>query len=513
MKLIQAFFLIAALGCASGQSLPLPAGTRFVFKCDAESLATSVRLGPNDSTCVPQYVSQLIAVTPGETYTFGAKIQTERHGAFVSMLVSSRDSTRSGLRNHFGGRHGTSRPGEWQEIAMHYRAERDERYAHIKFYRDHHAVSNEGSVHLKDVAFRTGLGYTDPSTDKIPYETPTVRINSDGQFQINGAPFFPIAIYASRDRDDYRLYADQGFNTVMRDAWGLGHDWQKSHDAGLYHTLDVTPYIRDADSHATALQECEDLAGVIAEIRAHRFADGEAAWPRFLCYYFDNENEGIDRDWTTLTQFKKAMVGRPLYVLQGNQGIARAYNRVADVTGTYVREKDNYHNPGASGFRLLEDQPGLTTPVSWMQITEWPVNSLTAEDLRLRVYRGVIAGARALGIWRDHWNIGEPDSLKIENRLWWGELPALVGEIQAILPILISPNAPMPVTCSDPSVELLTKLKGDTLFVIAASPEHTTVDLRLPRGRRLLVGLFDGSMSAPDAVELPAGATRVWLVE
>lgn len=511
MRPLAVFLLIAAIGCASGQSLPLSKDTKFSFGCDAESLATEVRLGPPDESCQPQYGSHMISVIPGETYTFSARLRTEYHGAFVSMLVSCRDSIGAGLRNHFGGRQGTSRPGEWQEIAIQYRAEPDEHYAHIKFYRDRYAVDNEGSVFIKDVSLRTGLHYTDPPGDKVPYKNHSVRIDKDGQFWVNGDPFFPIAIYPMHLRDSYDLYADQGFNTVMRDVWETG--WDKSHEAGLYHTLGVTPYIRDADSHAGAAKQSGDLGSVIAKIKAHKFADGESAWPRFLCYYLDNENVLTDRDWHTLTMFKKIMAGRPLYILQGNQGIARTYNGIADVTGTYARDETHLNYPGATGFRLLKDQPELTTPVAWMQITESQVNSLTAEDLRLRVYQGIIAGARALGIWRDHWYAGKPDSLRIDNRLWWNEFPALADEIQTILPILVSPDAPEPVTCSNPSVEILTKLKGDTVFVIAASPQRTVVDLSLPDGREQLVGLFDGSRSSPNAVMLPEGATRVWRLE
>ena len=180
MRSIAILLVMVAFGCASGQPFVLPRDTKFVFVCDAESLAVEVRLGPYEETCRPQYGSHMIPVTPGKTYTFGAWLRTERHGSFVSMLVSTRDSSRAGLRNHFGGRQGTSKPGEWQEVAIHYRAERDEHYAHIKFYRDRYAVSDEGSVFIKDVSLRPGLHYADPPGDKVPYETQSIRIDETG---------------------------------------------------------------------------------------------------------------------------------------------------------------------------------------------------------------------------------------------------------------------------------------------------------------------------------------------
>jgi hypothetical protein len=217
------------------------------------------------------------------------------------------------------------------------------------------------------------------------------------------------------------------------------------------------------DSHtpSEAVAKGRDLATTIENIYAHVGPNGKRLSDNLLMYYWDNETLG--KDWEvvqTILQSVNDKDGdvsarsgasrsrqRPVYVLQGSYGVARSYDRLVDgsgapidVVGTYVRSADDTKSPQlADALVALDKTPGQSVPGAFGQINDRGNVSLTAAELRLSVYNTLIAGGKAIGIFRDPYN-GHDKDVGIEYSLWWDELPTLVEEIAELMPIIQEPH-------------------------------------------------------------------------
>jgi hypothetical protein len=237
-----------------------------------------------------------------------------------------------------------------------------------------------------------------------------------------------------------------------------------------------------------------DLAAAIQKLDDRVSSDGKTAWSDFLMWYWDNENEllsvpfeMVDSLVAIIDSMEVDLFGSnayPLYILQGNYGIARAYSRYSDVTGTYVRnDKQRRATQGTNGLTMLRNIEGQTTPVSFMQINDTAERRLGPDDLRVMVYCGLIAGAKALGIFRDFYH---PDRewLGCEHSRWWPEMPALSGEIQQLLPVIRAPiHTDWGVKVKASGIVLGTREVGQTKYVLAVNTNASDVTTS---------GIFDG---------------------
>jgi hypothetical protein len=451
------------------------------------------------------------------------------------MMVGLRDSNGTWIENHFAGSHSNSRAGVWEEVAGTFTPDGDEVKVQVKFYRHKYAPQHKG-IELRNLYFGEGVSTTATAARKTVSTGAVVSVDEFGNFTVNGEPFFPIAIYSQKLRDDWGIYKTQGFNTTMRSAGASDNARQKAHDAGLMTSFNITGYLTWTldDSIYTINPWASDLAGRIQEVDDHMNSDSTSAWSDFLMWYWDNENhllsvpfEIADSLIALIDSVEVDLFGSnayPLYILQGNYGVARAYNRYSDVTGSYIRNHTQRQaTQGTNGLIMLRNIEGQTTPVSFMQINDTEQWRLGPDDLRVMVYRGLIAGAKALGIFKDFYH---PDRewLGCEYSRWWSEMPALSNEIQQLMPVIRAPiHTDWGVKAEASGIVLGTRELGETKYVLAVNTngyDVTTGGVFDPEPEKMPRKVYDYFTGRPIQVQrkraeftIPAHDTRVFVLE
>ncbi|MDH3215813.1 MAG: hypothetical protein OEN01_05905 [Candidatus Krumholzibacteria bacterium] len=405
-----------------------------------------------------------IPVEPGKTYTFAGHMRSTGWPAFVNMGVGGYDANRHFTFNHFASRQGTDRADQWQEAMIPFRTTDFESEVQLHIRRNDEEPDPAGCVWFDDIYLGEGVVFEDPPSRKRQFASDKIVIDSLGNFYVKKeqsmTPFFPIAVYGSHTRDDFEIYKAQGFNTYMRA--NSPSTMAKAAAAGLYFVLDLTRPMMNANSKEESRIQGQGLANRIEKLYHQVNGSGKRVMDNFLMYYWDNELLG--KDWSVAQVIlaaiqsaekelrsergKPAARQHPVYVLQGNFGIARCYNRIVDtndrplvdVMGTYVFGVDRPGSPqNADGLVALDKMPGQTAPAAFAQINDPGNVSITPADLRLRVYNALIAGAKAIGIFNDRYT---RDGYKtgIEHSLWWEALPQLADEINMLHPIIQQPH-------------------------------------------------------------------------
>jgi hypothetical protein len=144
-----------------------------------------------------------------------------------------------------------------------------------------------------------------------------------------------------------------------------------------------------------------------------------------LWYYWDNEQyaewEVPDR---VTNEIRSMDPTRPIYALQGNDGLARRYHnndvKITDVAGTYASQ--------ATMDRLirlnnLEQQKNPVGPAT--------IGLSIGLAFRPRLFNAIAQGAKAITFYRDHY-VNEP----VEDQLWWDDLPNIREEIDQLIPVI-----------------------------------------------------------------------------
>lgn len=427
----------------------------------------SIIMKPYDPRCRANRMlgSIRIPVEPGKTYTFAAFMRGSHWPSFVTMVAGLYDGNGNATLNQRGSRQATTAPNIWEEAAIPFTTSDFEWAVQLKVRRSSKEPQRAGCVWLDDLYLGEGIAFDGPPSPKRRFESDKVVIDELGNFFVREAgrmvPFFPVAIYGADERESFDIYKSQGFNTVMRAGYPGG--MEKAARAGLYYTMDVTRFILDADSPGRGVGRVEAAADVIEGLYARVLDDGTRLADHLLMYYWDNEF--LDTDWVASEAVLRAITSResgisardggpsgrrhPIYVLQGNYGIARSYNHMlgadgrplVDVMGTYVHSPDETEAPQrADALVFLDKLPGQTAPAAFGQITDFGNATLTASELRLRVYNILIAGGKAFGIFRDRYPPVYHKILGVENSRWWDELPKLVDEINKLMPIIQEPH-------------------------------------------------------------------------
>jgi len=407
------------------------------------------------------------------------------------------------IRDLGDGYHSTVRNPKWQEIATAVTMP-DEAYLtenSFKGVRIQIAMANEvdgvsRAAWIDNVYFGEGLSLEEVQTPKEPFIGSRTRVDRLGNFTVfrvdsqRWKPFFPIAIYADKDRTNWQDYADQGFNMNMwaSDAVIIERA-SKAIDPrtgrGMMSGMQIAQYILENSTvdPGTTSEEASrdarliDLETKINEIRPDLDDD-------LLLYYWDNEHVHGDWEWPEMVTDEVKRLDtvdgkrmHPIYQLNGQTGVARKYNNnradMADITGTYIRDpgRDQYDDESTvpsvfstptvptNNLVILDNIEGQQMPVAIAQINRPDDEDLLEmsavdrrridEDFRPKVFAAIAHGARGIGYWKDTYDIKicneipactNTDIGRVEQRAWWNDLPAIRAEIDDMIPLIREPH-------------------------------------------------------------------------
>ena len=416
--------------------------------------------------------SGLIAVTPGQTYTFSFFAKTNSFPQAVPRIVAQLYRAGPVWDENTLTAYSVTRPNDWQEVILVFQPKAWQTGVVFLFNMDHQVadagVATSG-FWVSDLFLGRGISFDQPAVAKMPFAGSRVRVDELGNFNVYNtatglfAPLFPMCIYADMNRsgwltagDTWSMYAAQGFNCNM---WaGYPAAVQRGKDYHLYSGYDISSFNSPGDPN---YNHPATLATNIASMKTSGLTDS------LLFYYWDNENAEL-YEWATPSriaqQIKTSDVDNagarmhPIYQLQDTVGLHRKYNALrmpsgsvylgmpalADVAGTYVHPDPlNYSvsNPmpvsTAKGWNLtiVNNAQNQNQPVTFAQFDS---PDYAGHNFRAAVYTAIARGAKGFGYWKDCVvSAGDCTPVNgtaitpVDQNAWWGDLPALAANINS----------------------------------------------------------------------------------
>ena len=320
-----------------------------------------------------------------------------------------------------------------------------------------------GHVWVDDLYLGEGIGFEQPPARKAVFEGDRVRVDGLGNMEVRRGgdwkDFFPFMIYPKNQGEaaDYQRYADCGFNTVhqinafgkpdptqpetrqdQRAAWAANATSDLQPD-GLMFSFSLgrqfNPKLnRDVFNPESLVRSVQELKGKPEML------------DRLILYNWDDEGFSYGVAEEVITALRKEDPGAPVYSLNSREGLARMYHndrvQLIDLSGEYLGNDEETGGGAGSlphSLLVLDRLEGIRSPAFMMQL-----NGLTTSgNLRSRVYKGLILGARGLSVYADkRENPDDPSKSvpAIEDTLWLSELPFLREEIDALLPLIRQPH-------------------------------------------------------------------------
>jgi Concanavalin A-like lectin/glucanases superfamily/Carbohydrate binding domain len=478
--------------------------------------------------------SALIPVTPGLEYTLSYYMHSNSLPApLPNLYVAYYDASQNYIRNSFGSRQAVTTADTWQECTYLFRPVAGEVYIKIKSTLMHFPIGYTGTIWLDNFYLGTGIGFEQAPTEKKPFEGSLTRVDALGNVEINKngvwTPFFPIGIYGDGNRPDWADYSSQGFNTQM---WAsIESSLQKAKDAGMMSNFDLSGYIvlpNDIRFNNLTLLESR-----INAIKSAGLMDS------LLFYYCDNENAYDQWDVPIAVTDKireldldaNNKLMHPIYMLQGNEGVARKYNTssvtINDIVGDYITHDNPATSPeenrGVFGLITLDNIEGQRAPVVMAQI-----NIGVGMRYRARLFNAIAKGAKGVGFWRDTYyapgTTVNPARPPIEDQPWWNDLPAISSEINQMLPIIRMPHwTTWSLASSSSLIDFGTRHYEGDGYIIATNEQSSAVTTtftltNLPYTAAVARNFFTKSVEANISnsqftVTIPAYGSRVYLLE
>jgi Concanavalin A-like lectin/glucanases superfamily len=396
--------------------------------------------------------SALIPVTPGKTYTTAFYMRSDIFPpAIPNFFVGYFDSNQNYIRNSSGSFQSVTSSASWQECVFIFRPQPGTAYVRIKSYFMFQPIGYSSTIWVDNFYLGEGIGFEQAPTAKTPFIGSHVKVDALGNMEVlkSGVwtPFFPLAICGDWNRSDWTIYSAQGFNTEMRamDVSAL----QRAQDAvssfnpdGMMCGFGLSTYISPGSSNYN------DLTLLETKINAIKTA---GMIEQLLLYYWDNEN--CYDEWqvplAVANKIKELDVDvnldrmNPIYALQGNEGIARKYNNssvnMTDIVGGYttcdIASLYPDETRGALDLVTMSNIEQQQNPVVFAQI-----NNGIGLAFRPRLFNAIAKGAKAMSFWRDTYLNPTPDLPRIEDQLWWNDLPNIRREIDQLLPIIRMPH-------------------------------------------------------------------------
>ena len=289
----------------------------------------------------------------------------------------------------------------------------------------------------------------EPRTPKKAFDSSSIRVDGLGNFTVKEGSswkaIFPKMIYrdsgnGDNDQLQYAAFADYGFNGII-DIRNKAQV-EKGLSVGLKYFGVVAP---------NQASQFEDGSSFDTSTKALiKYVNEDLGKPYTLLFYnHDNENSAIQdhdghellasyvdgNDKDLVDDSKRA---RPIYFLNGHEGLARSYNnnnRVQmDIMGTYVADKDNsnpalrtYNSRPHETLTLADRGQNQIAPVTMIQL-----QAHLAEKLIPSLFFGIIQGGKGISIWRD----GGSTGMKFQDQVWAPRIKDTFGKIDQMMPII-----------------------------------------------------------------------------
>ncbi|RUM64408.1 MAG: hypothetical protein DSZ05_07520 [Sulfurospirillum sp.] len=408
----------------------------------------------------------LVPVEAGKSYTLSFWMKAESLQPSLEVYGVYWDQDKQEIENSRGTQIANSRTGTWEQgfVQINVPQNSNIKYFSLKVFMAHQGIN--GKIWVDDFAFTNGTKLPQRSPKKSFNGTIT-RVDSLGNMQIfeNGfwRDFFPMAIVDVDSHRDLSVYSNQGFNMKLN-AWSAA-DVKTAYAKGLYTALNITlPMMYDS-------QNISDL-----ENRLQNILNDPDAASKLLFYYVDNEfYNRLPRVVNTINAIRAKDGGkRPVYMLQGDYGLARKYNDLSDIAGAYVatnrlvEDTNLIEQPSIYEYEIMDRTPNQTQPVVFAEITRG-----VQENFRPVLFGAIAKGARGAAFWRDGGSSGD-----ITKRRWWNDLPNIKAEINKMMTagiIQADHNPAFSTTASNPKIIAGTRVVNGVGYIIAANPTNRAV--------------------------------------
>lgn len=371
-----------------------------------------------------------IPVEPGKSYKFKFKLKTESWPPPTIHVGGEVHDKNKRLFNQEGSYFSNSKENEWEDNVALINIPNDSK---IKYFIPKFSMlpkyGRNADVWIDEISFSEINNEREYLGVKNDFNGSLTRVDKFGNIEIfrNGKwqSFFLFGIYTDKNRSDWRVYSNQGFNTNM---WASSSSAiQRGKQAGLYSNLQIGQYVVDVDwLPKNRSEKLKHLESTIKKIKS------DGLMNEVIFYYIDNEFYDIPQELLDVTENisrldkdKNNKRMHPIYMLNGAYGQARKYNNLVDVTGTYVAF-DRTDIPIVENFTGLQINENQKIPAVIAQI-----NRGVGINFRSVLFGAIAKGAKGMGFWRDGGS-----GVNIENEPWWEDFPNIVSEINQMMPLI-----------------------------------------------------------------------------
>jgi len=352
----------------------------------------------------------------------------------------------------------------------------------IVLTRDVHTPGKVGVATLRPLEISPFSPENVNASPKTPFAHSGSRLHiaQDGSTTVDDKPFVIKGMYTSQARADWNDYSKVGFNMAM---WiSSVRQLNLASDAGMLGLFSAAPYLwHKGWAFGDVALMYKNLETILNSKNGKDLVG----------IYFDNE--AYDQ-WADV---KKGLLGLkalyphlPVYVLQGNQGLAAAYAQegMQDLTGSYVGSFNTGgagNSSGAGAVHSMWESPLQTTPVTIGQC-----NGDTVKHLQSNI---VAASAGLISGWA-HWS--DRPTHDVTKAPFWAQMKSLNAQFDAAVasrepqePIVV-PEPPVVIVTPKPPVDPAPVVTPVPIVPVVPAPVVLPIsvqELTLPSGERVRI--------------------------
>ena len=217
-------------------------------------------------------------------------------------------------------------------------------------------------------------------------------------------------MFTDQRRPDWTLYTQQGFNCNI---WTASVDAAKrTVAAGMNPAFSLAPFV---NPRGWAYRDYDQLEQRLKAIKASPY------YEELLFVYWDNENA-----WSAwqpaveaVARVRQIMPEIPIYVLQGNHGVARAPMpnddyQMANAVGTYMSGDSGGAGGSGAGLILLDHTENQVSPVFFAQFNLGNRSSHAGQSLG-----GDCPGRKSHGVLAATYTVAIPVAISMCKRRPW----------------------------------------------------------------------------------------------
>ena len=302
-------------------------------------------------------------------------------------------------------------------------------------------------------------------------------MDEDGNIIVNGTPFFPIGMYAI-PASELKVAKDFGFNT-----------------AGIYMTEtqhEFEEFMKEAEQNGVMV-----IKHAVAGVDPKEFTDSPALVGYYICdepgpgaaetlEKAMSEAQHIDpyhlrigcfnRDFETFKYSSDVMMPN-VYPLRGI--ITTGTYRLEYITSVLTRARKTKNRRGSLWFT---PQAFPFSVYGAETYTDAP--SPTFHELRTMTWLGIVGGSKGI-IYYIYSSLNAGDGgvyIRLAYPLLWESLGYVVKELNALKDIAAMKEYSGKITSSSSEIQLLAKMDGEDLYLIAANPAKKVLQVKLSIG-------------------------------